>query len=136
MTTTYIYWISTSLLSLLYFASATMYIAKGDFVREAQADLGYTAPFLVPFMIVIKLLGPLAILWHVNVALSDLAYAGILYHLILSGLAHLGVRKPTGAIPAAVGLILLVASFATQNTARELQSPYAPAVTAIQATFN
>ncbi|MCI4005036.1 MULTISPECIES: DoxX family protein [Dickeya] len=136
MATTYTYWGSTALLSLLYFASAFLYIAKSDFVRKAQAELGYSAPNLVPFMIVVKILGPAAILWHFNVALSDLAYAGILYHLILSGLAHLGVRKPKGAIPAAVGLILLAASFATQNAARELQSPYSPAVTAIQSTLN
>jgi len=133
MAATYTYWISTALLSLLYFASAAMYIAKGEFVRKAQADLGYSAPTLVPFMIVVKILGPAAILWHFNVALSDLAYAGILYHLILSGLAHLGVGKPKGAIPAALGLIFLIASFATQNAARELQSPYAPAAALIQA---
>lgn len=131
MALTYTYWISTALLSLLYFASASMYIAKGAFVRQAQAELGYASSHLVPFMIVVKILGPAAILWRFNVALSDLAYAGIFYHLVLSGLAHLGVRKPKGAIPAAVGLILLVASFATQNAAREIDSPYAPAVTAI-----
>lgn len=131
MALTYTYWISTALLSLLYFASASMYIAKGAFVRQAQAELGYSPSHLVPFMIVVKILGPAAILWRFNVALSDFAYAGIFYHLVLSGLAHLGVRKPKGAIPAAVGLILLVASFATQNAAREIASPYAPAVTAI-----
>lgn len=136
MATTYLYWISTALLSLLYFASASMYVAKGDFVRRAQADLGYSAPLLVPFMIVVKFLGPLAILWHFNVALSDLAYAGIFFHLILSGMAHLGVRKPKGAIPAALGLIFLVISFTTQNAARELQSPYAPAAMAIHASLN
>lgn len=127
MTTVYIYWVSTTLLALLYFASAGLYIAKGDFVRKAQADLGYSAPFLVPLMIVVKLLGPIVILWHFNVALSDLAYAGILYHLMLSGMAHLGARNPKGAIPAALGLVFMVASFTTQNVARELQSPYAPA---------
>uniref|UniRef100_UPI000D38F7FE DoxX family protein n=1 Tax=unclassified Variovorax TaxID=663243 RepID=UPI000D38F7FE len=136
MAPTLIYWTSTALLSLLYVASAAMYIAKGHFVRQAQADLGYSAPLLVPFMIAIKLLGPLAILWHFNVALSDLAYAGIFYHLLLSGLAHLGVRKPKGAIPAAVGFVLLVSSFATQNAARDLHSPHAPAATAVQALFN
>ena len=127
MTTSHIYWISTALLSLLYFASAAMYIVKGDLVRRAQAELGYSARLLVPFMIVIKLLAPIAILWHANVALSDLAYAGMFYHLILSGLAHLGVRKPQDALPAAAGLIFLAASFATQNAARELPSPYATA---------
>lgn len=123
----YIYWISTALLSLLYFASASMYIAKGDYVRNAQAQLGYSASHLVPLMIVVKVLGPAAILWRFNVALSDLAYAGMFYHLLLSASAHLGVHKPKGSIPAAVGLILLAASFMTQNAVREFPSPYAPA---------
>ncbi|WP_260407265.1 DoxX family protein [Pseudomonas cichorii] len=134
MTTFYLYWISTVLLSLLYFVSASLYIAKGEFVRKAQADLGYSAPTLVPFMIVVKVLGPIAILWHFNVALSDLAYAGIFYHLVLSGMAHLGVRNPKGALPAALGMIFLIASFSTQNAARELQSPYAPAAAVLEAT--
>jgi hypothetical protein len=132
----YSYWISTTLLSLLYLTSATMYLVKGDFVRKAQADLGYSPSYLVPFMIVVKVLGPAAILWRFNVALSDLAYAGIFYHLILAGLAHVGVRKPKEAIPAAVGLILLVASFATQNSAREIPSPYAPVAAKHQITLN
>ncbi|MES2037911.1 MAG: hypothetical protein V4495_08745, partial [Pseudomonadota bacterium] len=74
MAANYTYWISTTLLSLLYFVSAFMYITKRAFVRKAQAELGYSAPNLVPFMIVIKILGPAAILLHSNVALSDLAY--------------------------------------------------------------
>ncbi|RMO04283.1 hypothetical protein ALQ47_02300 [Pseudomonas cichorii] len=135
MTTYYLYWISTVLLSLLYFTSAGLYIAKGDFVRKAQAELGYSAPWLVPFMIVVKVLGPLAILWHFNVALSDLAYAGMFYHLILSGMAHLGVRNPRSALPAALGLIFLMASFSTQNAVRDLQSPYAPAATVLETTL-
>ncbi|RMQ50295.1 hypothetical protein ALQ04_04041 [Pseudomonas cichorii] len=132
----YIYWISTALLALLYFASAFLYITKGDFVRKAQEELGYSASLLVPFMIVVKVLGPVVVLWHFNTALSDLAYAGIFYHLILSGLAHLGVHKPKGAVPAALGLIFLLLSFSTQNVARELSSPYAPAAPVIQALFN
>jgi hypothetical protein len=74
-------------------------------------------------MTAVKILGVAAILSRASVALSDLAYAGMLYHLMLSGLAHLGVRKPGGALPAAVGLALLAASFVTQNAAREIPSP-------------
>lgn len=122
-----VYWTATTLLCALYLSSAVLYILKRDFVRQAQADLGYHAAHLVPFMIVVKLLGPLAILLRVSVALSDLAYAGILFHLILSGMAHLGVRKPKGAVPAAIGLFLLAASFLTQNDAPTGISPYAPA---------
>jgi hypothetical protein len=125
MAAMYIYWISTALLALMYLISAYLYATKGDWVRTALADLGYPA-YLIPIMIVVKILGPVAILSRFNMALSDLAYAGIFYHLLLSGLAHVGVRKLKDAIPAAVGLILLIASFSTQNIARETPSPYAP----------
>jgi hypothetical protein len=120
----YGYWISTALLSVLYLASAYMYATKKQWVRKALTELGYSANNLVPFMIIVKVLGPVAILSRVSVPLSDLAYAGIFFHLLLSGLAHIGVRKPVGALPAAIGLALLITSFMTQNDARDLPSPY------------
>jgi hypothetical protein len=128
MVSTYIYWISTALLILLYFGSAFMYLSKRDFVKKAQVDLGYSASHLIPFMIVVKILGPLAILSRINVPLSDLAYAGMFYHLLLSGMAHLGVRKPAGAIPAVIGLVLLFTSFLTQNAVRAVPSAYLQAL--------
>lgn len=124
MAVTYVYWINTALLSLLYLTSAIAYLTNGAWVRQALADLGYPA-YLVPLMIAVKVLGAAAILSRFSVALSDLAYAGMFYHLLLSGLAHVGVRKPGGALPAAIGLALLAASFLTQNAAREVPSPYA-----------
>jgi hypothetical protein len=124
MTGYYAYWISTALLCLLYLASAYIYLTKGAWVRQALGDLGYRATHLVPLMIVVKVLGPVAILSRVSLPLSDLAYAGIFFHLLLSGLAHLGVRKPAGALPAAIGLALLVTSFVTQNDARTAPSAY------------
>lgn len=124
MAATYTYWISTALLSVLYLTSAITYMTKGVWVRQILSELGYPA-YLVPVMIAVKVLGVAAILSRFNVALSDLAYAGMFYHLMLSGLAHLGVRKPSGSLPAAVGLALLAASFLTQNADREVPSPYA-----------
>ena len=123
----YGYWISTALLSVLYLASAYMYATKKQWVREALTELGYRANNLVPFMIIVKVLGPVAILSRVSVPLSDLAYSGIFFHLLLSGLAHIGVRKPVGALPAAIGLALLIASFITQNDVRDVPSPYVQA---------
>lgn len=134
MTAIYAYWISTTLLALLYLSSATLYVAKKDWVRQTLAELNYPAPYLVPLMVVVKVLGPLAILSRVSVPLSDLAYAGIFFHLLLSGSAHLGVRKPKGALPAVLGLALLIVSFTTQNVARDTPSPYGAAVTAQQTT--
>ncbi|MEZ2405561.1 putative membrane protein [Bosea sp. OAE752] len=123
MSAQFIYWVSTALLAALYLSSATLYLIKGAWVRETILGLGYPA-YLVRFMIVVKVLAPIAILSRFNVPLSDLAYAGILFHLILSGLAHIGVGKPKGAVPAVVGLALLAGSFLTQNAAREAPSPY------------
>jgi hypothetical protein len=120
----YVYWVSTALLSVLYLASAAIYVTKRDWVRQVLAELGFQASYLIPFMIIIKVLGPAAILSRVSVPLSDLAYAGIFFHLLLSGLAHIGVRKPAGALPAAIGLALLATSFMTQNDARDIPSPY------------
>ena len=134
MAATFTYWISTALLVLLYLVSAYSYVAKRDWVQAALVDLNYPAPYLVPLMVVVKVLASIAILSRVSVALSDLAYAGIFYHLLLSGMAHLGVRKPSGAVPAAIGLALLAASFGTQNAAREIPSPYAPGFGAHQST--
>lgn len=79
------------------------------------------------FLIVIKIFGPVAILSRVSVPLSDLAYAGIFFHLLLSGLAHIGVRKPLAALPAVIGLVLMITSFVTQNDTRDVPSPYVQA---------
>ncbi|MNM83126.1 hypothetical protein D3C81_951740 [compost metagenome] len=119
----YIYWISTTLLSLLYLASATLYLVKREWVRQALADLGYPAN-LMPLLIAVKILAVVAILLRINVSLSDLAYAGMLYHLLLSAFAHINARKPSGALPAAICLVLLATSFLTQNAARDVQSTY------------
>ncbi|WNC10908.1 DoxX family protein [Pseudomonas coleopterorum] len=119
----YIYWISTTLLSSLYLASAILYMVKREWVRQALADLGYPAN-LMPLLIAVKILAVVAILWRINVSLSDLAYAGMLYHLLLSAFAHINARKPSGALPAFICLALLVTSFVTQNAAREVPSPY------------
>ncbi|MDL5365389.1 DoxX family protein [Xanthomonas sp. NCPPB 2654] len=132
MVAQYVYWVSTTLLTFLYIASATLYLVRKDWVRQALVELNYPASYLVPLMIAIKLLGPLAILSRVSVPLSDLAYAGMFFHLLLSGSAHLGVRKPKGALPALLGLVLLVVSFSTQNFARDVPSPYGAVIAAQQ----
>jgi hypothetical protein len=133
MAENYSCWISTALLLVLYLASAAIYVVKGDWVRQTLAELGYPS-YLVPILIAVKILAVVAILSRFSVALSDLAYAGMFYHLLLSASAHINVRKPSGALPAAVCMVLLVASFLTQNTARETPSPYVQAAMEQQIT--
>lgn len=125
MTEANLYWIATALLSLLYLSSALLYLTKREQVRQIIVKLGYPG-YLVPVLIIVKLLAVAAILSRISVGLSDLAYAGMLYHLSFAVLAHLGVRDIKAALPAAVGLALIAGSFLTQNAAREMPSPYAP----------
>lgn len=116
------YWISTALLCLLYLASVTMYLTMADQVRHSFATLGYPA-YLREILIVVKLLGVAAVLSRVSVRLSDLAYAGLFYHLLLAASAHI-YAGDGGFIPAVVGLIALITSFITQNAAREKKSVF------------
>lgn len=124
----YIYWVATTLLILLYLASAVTYIIKIEWVRQTILGFGYPS-YLVRFLTFVKLAAVAAIASRFNVAVSDLAYAGMLFHLLLSGLAHMGARKLLGALPAVIGLALVAISFATQNAGREVPSPYALAQT-------
>lgn len=123
MTRKIVYWISTGLVSLLYLASATFYAIQGDTVRALLGKLGYPG-YLVPVLIIAKLLGVAAILSRVNVALSDLAYAGMFFHLLLAISAHLNAADYGGAVPAVVGLVAVIISFLMQNAARATPSPY------------
>jgi hypothetical protein len=119
----YAYWISTALICLLYLVSATVYVAQGAYVREALGTLGDPA-YLLPILIAIKVLAVAAILSRVSVALSDLAYAGMFYHLLLAFSAHVNAGDG-GFAGALIGLCLLIVSFFTQNAARAKLSPYA-----------
>ncbi|SCK14322.1 DoxX family protein [Vogesella sp. LIG4] len=127
MTRKHAYWISTTLLCLLYLASATFYATQGDKVRQLLGALGYPG-YLVPVLFVVKVLGVIAVLSRVSAAVSDLAYAGMFYHLLLAFSAHINAHDGVGFIPALIGLGLLLASFLTQNAARAKTSPYAPSV--------
>lgn len=118
------YWASTGLLCLIYGAGAIMYTLQRPLVEEGFAFFGYPS-YLVAVLIVVKILAPLAIISRVSVQLSDLAYAGMLFHLLLAVSAHLNVGDG-GFVPALVALALLATSFLTQNLARKRRSPNVP----------
>jgi hypothetical protein len=118
------YWTSTVLLCLIYGAGAVMYILQRPLVEEGFAHFGYPG-YLVDVLIAVKILAPLVILSRISVKLSDLAYAGMLFHLLLAVSAHVNAGDG-GFGPALVALALLVTSFLTQNLARAHHSPNVP----------
>ena len=122
--TALLYWASTLLLSFVYLAAAVFYLTNLHLAQDGFVAFGYPA-YLVPLLIVAKIAAPLAILSRVSVRLSDLAYAGMFYHLLLALSAHLNVGDD-GQLPALIALALLLTSFLTQNAARRTQSPNVP----------
>lgn len=128
MSIKWVYWIATGPLSLIYVGGGLMYLLNIPMVQGLFVDFGYPA-YIVPILGVAKLAAAATILTRFSVALSDLAYAGMFFHLILAAGAHIGVADFAGLPPSLVGLVLLVVSFLTQNRVRRKQSPYAsPAV--------
>ena len=111
-----IYWVATGLVSLIYFGGAIFDATQGDIVRGLYGQLGYPA-YLVSLLIVAKIATPVAILLRKPVWLSDLAYTGMFWHLLLAISAHLNAGD-FGFPPAVVGLIALSVSFFWQNKAR------------------
>lgn len=119
-----VYWISTGLLCLVYLGGAMAYLTQRPMVEEGFAMFGYP-PYLITVLIVAKIAAPLAILTRFSVWLSDLAYAGILFHLLLAITAHVNAAD-NGYGPALVALVLMAVSFLTQNAARKVASPNVP----------
>lgn len=118
-----IYWAATAVILLIYLAGGLMYVTKTAMVQQMWGVLGYPA-YLVPILGVLKLAGAITIAWRFSVALSDLAYAAMFFHLLLALSAHLNVGQYSEAIPAVVGIAALLTSFFTQNSARRTPSPY------------
>ena len=102
-------WASTVLLSLIYLAAAGFYLTNLQMVRDGFTQFGFPA-WLVPLLIVAKIAASLAILTFLSVRLSDLAYAGAFYHLLLAVSANLDAGDG-GYGPALVGLALMLISF-------------------------
>jgi small basic protein len=119
----WIYWGATGLLALMYAGGGAMYLTNLGMVQGMFETFGYPA-YLVPLLAVAKLAAVVVILWRFSVPLSDLAYAGMFFHLLLAASAHLGVGDYAGAPPSIIGLVLLLVSFFTQNSVRRKASPY------------
>ncbi len=125
----WVYWTATAILAAIYLMGGAYYLSDIAGVQRIFPTLGYP-PYLVPILAVLKPLAAVTILWRFSVALSDLAYAAMFFHLLLAISAHFNVGQTVEAAPALVGLVALIVSFATQNAARRKPSPHAALVVA------
>jgi DoxX-like family len=118
------YWLSTGALCLIYASGAVVYLTQRPLVEDGFAHFGFPA-YLINLLVLAKIAAPLAILSRLSVGLSDLAYSGMFFHLLLAVSAHLNAGDG-GYVPAMLALALLALSFLTQNFARRVPSPNVP----------
>jgi len=104
-----IYWIATVLLCLLMLYSAGMYLSKTEVMQSIYEQLGYPSYLVLP-MAFAKLLAITMILWRKSAWLTEWAYAGLFFDMVLAFFAHYMV-KDGGTLFPLLGLIFLLVSY-------------------------
>ena len=82
-----IYWIATAFLCGLMLYSANMYFTNTEMVKGFFENLNYPTYIVIPLAI-LKVLGVIIILWRKNKWLTEWAYAGIFFDMVLATAAH------------------------------------------------
>lgn len=101
-TKTILYWTATLLLSLIFLYSAQMYIFNTEMIQGFFEQFNYPT-YLVWPLAILKILGVIMILWRKSRWLTEWAYAGFFFDLLLASAAHVdaghGVGLSVFAIP-------------------------------------
>ena len=104
-----IYYVATSLLSLLILFSVSMYFFNHEEVAKMFTNFGYPTYIIYPYAVV-KILGLIAIWFINNRIIKEWAYAGFFFAFILAFFAHVMINdgEQTGAL---IAMILLITSY-------------------------
>lgn len=82
-----VYWLSTVLLCLIFLYSAQLYFFNTEMMKDYFENLNYPSYFVIPLAI-LKVLGVGMVLWRKSKWLTEWAYAGFFFDLILATAAH------------------------------------------------
>ncbi len=104
-----IYWISTLLLCGIMLFSATMYFTKTEMIEGFFESFNYPSYIVIP-LAVAKVLAIIMILWRKSAWLTEWAYAGLFFDMVLATTAHLHANDG-GATLALIGLLSLTLSY-------------------------
>lgn len=104
-----IYWIATTLLTLLVLFSAGMYFFNHGEVVKAFTALGFPTYIIYP-LATLKIMGMIVILTNIGGNIKEWAYAGFFFNFVLAFFAHVMVSDGDqyGALMA---LVLLLISY-------------------------
>ncbi|WP_397364050.1 DoxX family protein [Olleya sp. R77988] len=84
---TIIYWVVTILVCVLFLYSAQMYFFKTELIQGFFKNFNYPTYIVIPLAI-LKVLGVIMIIWRKSKWLTEWAYAGFFYDVILATVAH------------------------------------------------
>ena len=111
-----IYWIATSLLSLMILGSAALYFVQTEEIAKVFKLLGYPTHLIIPIAVA-KILGILTLLRNQGQKLVEWAYAGLFFEFLLAAFSHWQAQD--GEIAASlVALVLLMISYNLKNKVR------------------
>ncbi len=82
-----IYWVATVLMCAMFLYSASMYITKTEMVTGFFEMLNYPTYLVYPLAIA-KILGVVMVLWTKSQWLTEWAYAGFFFDVVLAFFAH------------------------------------------------
>ncbi|MEO9570417.1 MAG: DoxX family protein [Polaribacter sp.] len=112
-TTKIIYYVSTTLLTLLMLFSAGMYFFNHAEVAGMFTNFGYPTYIIYPYAIA-KLLGLVALWFVANKTVKEWAYAGFFFAFIFAFFAHIMINdgEQMGAI---LAMVFLITSYITSK---------------------
>lgn len=82
-----IYWLTTAVLCGIMLYSAQMYFRNTEMVKGFFENLNYPTYFVIPLAI-LKVVGVVMVLWRKSPWLTEWAYAGFFFDLVLATAAH------------------------------------------------
>lgn len=101
-----IYWLATIALCLIMLYSANMYFSNVEMVKDYFEMLNYPTYIVIPLAI-LKVLGVMMILWRKSNWLTEWAYAGMFFDVILATAAHQQAGHDMGLSVTAIPIILI-----------------------------
>ena len=82
-----LYWLSTAILCGIFLYSAWMYFTQTEMVKGFFKGFNYPEYIVIPLAI-LKIIGVAIVLWRSNQWLTEWAYAGFFFDLVLATAAH------------------------------------------------
>ncbi|AEH00775.1 DoxX family protein [Lacinutrix sp. 5H-3-7-4] len=101
-----IYWVATILLCIIMLYSASMYFTKPEMIKGFFEHFNYPTYLVYP-LATLKILGVIMVLWRKSMWLTEWAYAGFFFDVILAFFAHYFAGDSTILTLSALNLILL-----------------------------